>query len=388
MKKILVIIPTPTYGGPHNRITRLNELMKVNGWEYVVVIPKEEGSCASKLREKGVNVREIELFRPRSTLNLFTNLKFILSFVKQVNTIRKIIRNENVELVQLSGLMNLQGAVASKLEYKPIVWQLLGNFYPYWIRRVLSPLIIFMSSIIMVTGRQIANEHPGIENKSKVIFFYSPVDIELFKRNNSKRIEVRHKLGISDDSFVVGTIGNQNKPKGHENLVEVANLFKNDEKICFVVIGSKTPSHIKYYQKYVIDKVKKYELDIQKIFHIEEPRFEIHDYLSAFDLFILTSYKEGIPTVILEAMSSGLPIISSDVGAIKEIVKKYENGFLHKYYEYEKFKESINILRNDQNLYHKMSICNRTTAEEKFAASICAELHISCYEYAIRINNK
>jgi glycosyltransferase involved in cell wall biosynthesis len=51
-------------------------------------------------------------------------------------------------------------------------------------------------------------------------------------------------------------------------------------------------------------------------------------YLQNSDIFILPSYNEGLPISILEAMSYGKPIISTNVGAISEIVQNYENGFL------------------------------------------------------------
>jgi glycosyltransferase involved in cell wall biosynthesis len=58
--------------------------------------------------------------------------------------------------------------------------------------------------------------------------------------------------------------------------------------------------------------------------HIDEAR----EYLSAFDIFLLSSTKEGLPYAILEAGSVGLPVISTSVGGIPEVIQNLENGLL------------------------------------------------------------
>jgi glycosyltransferase involved in cell wall biosynthesis len=55
---------------------------------------------------------------------------------------------------------------------------------------------------------------------------------------------------------------------------------------------------------------------------------DVVPYYSAADIFILPSYHEGLPLVLLEAMSVGLPVIASDVGGVPDVVDHEVNGFL------------------------------------------------------------
>lgn len=116
------------------------------------------------------------------------------------------------------------------------------------------------------------------------------------------------------------------KRKGIYELVESAKLlidmYKGNKKFKFIIAGSGTEE----------TNVKK----IIKQYNIEE-YFEFKgwvnddikkDLLKNSHLFILPSYNEGLPVAILEAMSYGLPIISTDVGSINEAVKNGKNGYL------------------------------------------------------------
>lgn len=74
-------------------------------------------------------------------------------------------------------------------------------------------------------------------------------------------------------------------------------------------------------------------------------------YCSLADMFILTSDYEGLPMVIIEAMSFGKPIVSSDVGAVNEIVRNGENGYVLPN-EVEKFTEKICEILENKNIYN------------------------------------
>mgnify|MGYP005767307985 CR=1 FL=1 len=85
------------------------------------------------------------------------------------------------------------------------------------------------------------------------------------------------------------------------------------------------------------------------------------------DVMVLPSYNEGLPIAILEALSFGLPIISTDVGSIKEAVENKKNGFLFRPGDIVALKESLEILINDIDLWKSFSISSRRIAEEKFS---------------------
>jgi len=83
-------------------------------------------------------------------------------------------------------------------------------------------------------------------------------------------------------------------------------------------------------------------------------------------IFILPSYDEGFPMVLLEAMSYGIPVISTPVGGIPELVEK-ENGFLIKPGDIYSLKEKIQFLLEHSNIREQISINNYNTINQKFS---------------------
>jgi glycosyltransferase involved in cell wall biosynthesis len=82
---------------------------------------------------------------------------------------------------------------------------------------------------------------------------------------------------------------------------------------------------------------------------------EIAKLLSQADIFVNPSYAEGLPTSVLEAGASGLPIIATDVGGTKEIIEDGNNGFLIKPHDTALLKDKINLLLDDSRLCERFS---------------------------------
>lgn len=85
------------------------------------------------------------------------------------------------------------------------------------------------------------------------------------------------------------------------------------------------------------------------------------------DVLVLPSYNEGLPMAILEAMSYGLPIISTNVGSIAEAVQDEVNGFLFTPGDVEALSAKMKDLITDSTLWRKQSIQSRKIAEDNFA---------------------
>lgn len=83
-------------------------------------------------------------------------------------------------------------------------------------------------------------------------------------------------------------------------------------------------------------------------------------------VFILPSYNEGLPMSILDAMAYGLPIISTNVGGIPELVNKGQNGFLSDPGDASDMAGHIADILSDQGMYYKMSEESLNTAKERF----------------------
>jgi N-acetyl-alpha-D-glucosaminyl L-malate synthase BshA len=137
------------------------------------------------------------------------------------------------------------------------------------------------------------------------------------------KLEARAKLQMDDDERVVAFVGSLREIKGVEYLVRATkSILETGTVIHTVIIGDgpdrerlESLTHQLHISSYVTFKGQ-----IQNE--------QIPYYLRVSDVFVLPSLSEGFPVVLLEAMASGLPIVTTNVGGVPEIVRDRENGFI------------------------------------------------------------
>jgi len=94
--------------------------------------------------------------------------------------------------------------------------------------------------------------------------------------------------------------------------------------------------------------------------------------LAEADIFILPSYKEGMPNALIEAMASGLPCISSEVGGVADLINHKENGLIFNAGDQDKLYENINYLYGSDELRRSMGVKARQFVLEKCSISFAA----------------
>jgi glycosyltransferase involved in cell wall biosynthesis len=150
----------------------------------------------------------------------------------------------------------------------------------------------------------------------KIKVVYNGVDLERFRPMDAKRVEMRKKLGISQNSTVFLTVRRLVYKNGIDTLIECANIaVKKNPKITFLVVG-KGPDQSNV-------QMRAEQLGIENNFKLTGfvKDQELPFYYNAADFFVLPSKSgEGLPLVALEAMACGLPVIATNVGGISEIL--------------------------------------------------------------------
>jgi glycosyltransferase involved in cell wall biosynthesis len=152
------------------------------------------------------------------------------------------------------------------------------------------------------------------------------VDIERFS-GQGDREEVRSRWGLAKDHFVVGTIANFRKVKNHACLVRAASRLKDSHpqlRLFFVGTGFHDDTENSE------DKVRTliYDLGLQDRVVLAGYQENIPEMLLALDAFCLSSFSEGLPVSLLEAMAAGVPVIGSDVSGISEVICHRKTGLL------------------------------------------------------------
>jgi hypothetical protein len=132
-----------------------------------------------------------------------------------VRAIRRLIRDRAIDLVQLGGLVNPHAAIAARQEDIPVVWRILDTRPPMALRRIMMPLVLRLSDVVMTTGRAVAEVHPGAAGLGeRVRPFYPPVDPDVFSAEDGDRDSARAELGFAPEDVVLVSVGNLNPAEG------------------------------------------------------------------------------------------------------------------------------------------------------------------------------
>ncbi len=163
------------------------------------------------------------------------------------------------------------------------------------------------------------------------------VGIKLSENNNNNSMDGSQKAAyiyniigkrINPDTKILVSIGELSKRKNHLLLVEMMAELADLDIIC--IIGG-SGSEEKVLRKRV------YELHLDKKVFLIGYVNDVQTLMSASDCFILTSFQEGLPVVVMEAMAAGLPIIASRIRGVTDLIEHAKGGYLVHSFEPEDF---------------------------------------------------
>jgi UDP-N-acetylglucosamine:LPS N-acetylglucosamine transferase len=179
---LLHVIHYPVFGGPHNQALRLNGPLRERHWNTFVLLPSEPGNAAARLRDGGVPVIQRSLHRVRASRDPRLHLAFVVKFLPEIAGIRRVIRENDIDLVLIGGLINPHAAIAARLEGVPVVWQILDLSTPGPAWRLLRPVVSRCADAIMTAGgapAEVYLRRPALDVPA--FAFFPPVDTDRFR---------------------------------------------------------------------------------------------------------------------------------------------------------------------------------------------------------------
>jgi len=239
----------------------------------------------------------------------------------------------------------------------------------------------FISSYTLKSADMIITPSPYIDNYIKkqfgnletTIVFYG-IDYKKFELNKTKE-EIRKLLNLPKEKFICLTVGRITFKKGIDALLEVANLCENRD-ILFLIVGS-GPDLEKLMS---ISKKMGLESKVKFIGYVSDEKL-LYYYNSA-DVFILPSKSgEGLPTTILEAFSSSLPVIATKTGGQVDIIEDDFNGYLVEPNNASQLFEKLEkVINNSAKENREMGKHGQEIIKNKFTWGKHMESLISLYE--------
>jgi glycosyltransferase involved in cell wall biosynthesis len=282
------------------------------------------------------------------------------------------------------------------IKEKPLIvhsWSLYTNFY--------AALCGFLARTPIRLGSERGNQRYSIEQYGKWKYSLSLVGLQglitnseieaqmLSKTRPGLRIEVipngvvddglvsrekaRKSLGLPIESTVIAGLGSLTRNKNYEYLIEVFApicLQRSDVKLVLIGDGPEKDR--------LLEKASKFIPCDQFLF--TGLVADAYRLLKGIDILCVSSLTEGLPNVILEAFSAGIPVVATNVGAIPSIVKDCVNGFVVNVDDQVGFSNAVEKLIDNVELRSEMGFAGKELIQEKFGLERMANHFISFYQ--------
>lgn len=351
--KVVRIIARLNIGGPAIHTILLSEGLGEYGFETILVVgkpDKSEGDMSDFARNKNINIKYIPELRRE--IGLFD----LIAFFKLFFIIRKIRPDIVHTHTAKAGTL---GRLAAFLAGVPVkIHTFHGHVFHNYFSSTKTRLFIFIEKILgFFTDWVIAISET---QRDEIVSIYKIVpgkkckvirlgfDFKEFLKDNLQG-KIRKELGISTSAILVGIVGRLVEIKNHKLFFDAAKVLKDkfkDTDIKFLVIGDgKLREELEKYS---------YEIGLGDSVKFLGWRKDLGPIYADLDIVALTSLNEGTPVSLIEAMASGKPVVSTEVGGIKDIVFEGKTGFLIKENNSSSFAEKISLLVKDRNLRQSM----------------------------------
>lgn len=231
------------------------------------------------------------------------------------------------------------------------------------------PVRFFSKALIGCTDAITANSQVGIDalhkqgyaaGKTRLIF--NGVDTHRFSPSIAARARLaeRQKLGLPADAVVIGMVARLSYPKDQPALLRaLARLLHRGENIYGLIVGS-GPA-----RDSLLALANELGIAGRVVFAGQQK--DVAPFLSTMDVFVLSSFWEGMPNAVLEAMAMGLPVVATDVAGTAEAVLENDTGFLVSPGDVDALVEKLSYLMHDTDVRTRMGGAARQRAEQVFS---------------------
>jgi len=313
MYQIAHIITGLNNGGAETMLLKLLSGMDKKMFSSCVISLTGGGVMAERFESIGIPVLTCDMQPGRSNLaNFFTLIRHL--------------RRVKPDVVQtwLYHSDFLGGIAARLLGHSRVVWNIRHNnldpdknkSHTLWTVRINAILSRWVPETIICNSGNSADVHQSIGfDHSRFTIIPNGFDVQQFKPDASARREVREELSIPDETPLVGLIARFDAQKNHQGFIEAASLIANQHPNARFVLAGTDASWDTHALSSWIDA-----RGLRGRMFLLGRRDDIYRITASLDVAVSTSWGEGFPNAVGEAMASGVPCVVTDVGDCSFIV--------------------------------------------------------------------
>lgn len=215
-----------------------------------------------------------------------------------------------------------------------------------------------MNDLVLAVSRDTFRDvRPFTRGRVPLRLIYNGIPLDDFDRHSVKPDRV--SLGVPSQHKIVGHVATFTPKKNQDDLLRAARLVvAEDPDVTFVLVGK---GQLQPHLEQLAD-----ELGISD--NVVFPGFvpNLREAMASFDLFVLSSLYEGLPTVAIEAMALGVPVVATWVGGTPEIVNHQHDGLLVPPKDPEALAQGILSLLGDEDRRAEMGRRAEQSVRSKF----------------------
>lgn len=332
---------------------------------------------------KNIGCEVINYDIDRKSLNPFSEKK-------SINNIYNAIKELKIDILHtFTAKPNIYGTIAAKKANVPIILNLVEGLGSFYVKNTIKNIIVrniierlYKKAFSLSNGCVFVNTSDpqymikkSLIKKDKVKIIKSVgVDTEKFSMKNytSENLSnIKEKLDLKD-KIIILMVARAIWDKGIKEYYEAAEKLKNRyNNLEFLLVGNTDKGNHSCASE---DFLK--EGSVRWLGH----RDDIVDITAISDIYVLPSYREGLPATLMEACSMSKPIVTTDTFGCRDVVDDGENGFLVPVRNSVKLAEKIQILINDEDMRKTIGKKALKKAQNEFDVRKVVEQYMEYYE--------
>ncbi len=285
----------------------------------------------------------------------------------QASFLSKFCKENNVDIVHLHDAKAHTIAVLSAVFFQNKTKSILSRRVDFAVRDNFFSKYKYNHSsikkIICVSNKIKEITAPAIKDKSKLITVHSGIDLQKFEYEKFENTEtgnsiLRQEYNLEKDTILIGNVAALAPHKDYITFLETAKLFipkleqrekqeNTNRKICFLLIGKEDGSENE------IEQWLNQNKEIKDYFILTGFRNDIPTVLRELNIFLFTSQTEGLGTSILDAFASKIVVVATAAGGIPESVINNKTGLLSK------IKDSVSLAQNVEKVLYNEELRNK-----------------------------
>lgn len=387
MKNILFLHAGAEMYGADKVMLDLIKRLDKNKYHSLVILPTN-GVLVEALRKENIEVIVMPYpIMRRKYFNLKGLAQYAFGMVKYTNEIIKVARKYHIDLIHTNTAATLEGSFVSQKLHIPQLWSIHEIIVSPKIMYTVTSKLIAKYSSITITDSKAVKDHldaSGYFKEGAVKVIYNGVDSNRFKPDNDCSY-LYEEWNIPKNAKIIGMMGRVNSWKGQKDFLKAANIIMAKFPNVYTVFIGAAFEGEEWREKELADAID--QSPYKKRIINKGYRTDSEGIYKLYDIFVLPSTNpDPLPTVVLEAMATGKPIVGYKHGGVCEMVKNGYNGSLAEVRNPQDLAAKIEILLEDDNKQKEMGENSRKRLLEHFSIEAYVQNYSAEYDRLLKEN--